>query len=66
MSRRLIHVGGCDDSTNVILDLTDAEYAVVQRVAKAVTAASRYGCQPTIETATDGEAHFDWTEAVES
>lgn len=59
MTNRLIYVSGCDDSTAVVLDLTDAEYAVAQRIAAAVTAAGG-GCMPTAETATDGEPHYGW------
>ncbi len=60
MTKRLIYVSGCDDATAVVLDLTDTEYEVSQRIAKAVTDASNYGCQPTITTASEGEPHYGW------
>ncbi len=62
--RRLIYVAGCDDATAVVLDLTDEEYAVAQRIAAAVTAAGG-GCRPEIETASDGEDHYGWRYAGE-
>lgn len=65
MTSRLIYVVGCDDATAVVLDLTDDEYAVAQRIATAVTEASEAGCQPTIQTATEGEPHHGWPQDPE-
>lgn len=64
MTKRLIHVAGCDDVTPLVTDLTDAEYAVIQRIAREVTALGG-GCQPTISTATDGEPHHGWPDDYE-
>lgn len=60
MTNRLIYTSGCDDSTSVVLDLTDTEFALVQRIAAATVKASTNGCMPTIETATEGEPHYGW------
>jgi hypothetical protein len=51
-----ISVDGCDDSTTVEMDLTEAEAAVVERVARAITEESSYGCMPTmtLEAKTNG------------
>lgn len=63
MADRLIYVSGCDDSTAVVLDLTDAEYAVAQRIAAAITEASKDMCMPDMQTASEGESHRGWKEA---
>jgi hypothetical protein len=58
MATYAIKVSGCDDSTTVQVELTDAEVAAVRRVADAVTAASDYGCMPRMrvaESTQDGE-----------
>lgn len=64
MTKRLIYVSGCDDATAVEMDLTDDEFAVVQRVAAAVTAKGG-GCMPTIETDSEGGSHYGWRYANE-
>lgn len=46
MSIKRIRVQGCDDKTVVHMDLTDAEFALLERVSAAVNAASTYGCMP--------------------
>ena len=61
MTRRLIYVSGCDDSTSVVLDLDDDEYALVQRIASLVSEAGG-GCMPTMDTASEGESHWGWRE----
>ena len=64
MATRLIYVPGCDDSTKVVMDLTDDEFATIAKVAEAVTAAGG-GCAPQMFLATDGEpSDFDhmWPE----
>jgi len=43
-----INVYGCDATTSFDMELTDAEYEVVDRVAKKCTATSTYGCEPTM------------------
>jgi len=43
-----INVCGCDDTTTFDMDLTEAEYEVIDRVAQKCTATSTYGCEPTM------------------
>lgn len=47
MSAYLISAEGCDDVTEVVMDLKPAEAAVVARVAAAITAEGG-GCRPTL------------------
>ncbi len=42
----VVRVAGCDDSTRILIDLTDAEAAAAGRIAEAVNAASESSCQP--------------------
>lgn len=44
-----ITVDGCDDYTEVTMQMTDAELAFLQKVAAAITNASEYGCMPRME-----------------
>jgi len=46
VTRYYIKVSGCDDRTEVIVELNHGEAAAVERVAKAVTEASFVGCMP--------------------
>lgn len=48
MSKHIIEVNGCDDSTAIPMDLTDAEFAFLSKFAIAVNAAATYNCKPTI------------------
>lgn len=59
MTERLIYVSACDDATAVVMDLSDEEFAVVQRVAEAVTA-NGGGCRPTIDVDSQGGDHYGW------
>jgi hypothetical protein len=43
-----IHVCGCDATTTFDMELTEVEYGVINRVALKCTAASTYGCEPTM------------------
>jgi hypothetical protein len=49
MKRYIIQVLGCDDRTVIEMDLDDAQAAFVGEICKQVTAASTYGCMPTME-----------------
>ena len=44
-----ISVDGCDDSTEIEMELTGAEWALVKWIAQKITEASTYGCMPTME-----------------
>jgi hypothetical protein len=48
-----IIVKGCDDNTKVTMELTDIEYALIYKVAEAITDASTYCCKPTMEVYLD-------------
>ena len=41
-----IEVDGCDDTTELEIELSDFEYLFVKDLAKKITAASTCGCQP--------------------
>lgn len=43
-----IEVSGCDDTTRIDRELTDEQAAFLKEVATAITAASSYGCMPTM------------------
>lgn len=61
MSKHIIRVRGCDDSTAVPMELTDAELATIKKLADAVNAAATYGCKPRIGI---DPTHPTWDEAV--
>lgn len=44
-----IWLNGCDDSTRIVMELTDAEVALLQQVAEKSQDASTSGCQPRME-----------------
>ena len=48
MSKHIIQVSGCDDSTAVPMELTDTELATIKKLADAVNAAATYECKPRI------------------
>ena len=50
MTRALydIEVSGCDDHTMVTVELTPAQMTFLTELAKRITAASTYGCEPTM------------------
>lgn len=43
-----VEVTGCDDTTSIKVELEPYEAIAVERVARMVTAASSYKCQPTM------------------
>lgn len=47
-SPHLVSITGCDDTTEVTIDLTETEFAGVRRLAEATAAASLDSCQPVI------------------
>ena len=46
--RYIITLHGCDDSTKIEMDITDAEHEFLQRMSDHVLDASKYGCMPTM------------------
>lgn len=44
----LINCSGCDDSTQITIDLTDKQLAFVKYLADQITQTSTYGCMPTM------------------
>lgn len=48
MTTKRISVKGCDDSTTIAMDLTDAELAFLERLSAAINAASAYSCMPRL------------------
>lgn len=61
MTRHIIEVLGCDDYTTVPMELTEAEVAVIQRLADMVKAAESSRCKPVI---TVDDAGISWDVAV--
>ena len=57
-----IEIDGCHDATRLVLPLTDAQYAFVQRFASRIKQASRDGCQPIMvaRPATEWEINSDY------
>lgn len=43
-----IENNGCDDTTKLVIDLTDKEVDVFIKICKELNKNSNYGCQPTI------------------
>jgi hypothetical protein len=43
-----ISIDGCDDSTEVVLDLTKSQVKVIEELAEKASEVSTYGCMPTI------------------
>ena len=60
MSEYVIHVAGCDDATGVLMELSDAELATVQRVANAIESLNAYTCTPSMRVAPVSEAPTWW------
>lgn len=46
MTLHLITLHGCDDTTRVTVELTEAETRTAERIAAATRLASQYDCQP--------------------
>lgn len=60
MSKYLIALHGCDDTTYCELELNDKELEFLIKISKEINKHSSYGCQPTISiykdyTNPDGE-----------
>ena len=49
MSRYVIRVIGCDDTTSIVRALNDSEASLVREICEQVTAASEYKCMPRME-----------------
>jgi hypothetical protein len=49
-----VSVYGCDDTTTVIVELTEEEYAHIKDIAAKVTEASTYCCMPTMDVTSVG------------
>ena len=49
MSRCRILLNGCDDSTEVVVNIDDAEVEFLKTIAELTVAASTYGCMPTMK-----------------
>lgn len=43
-----VYVSGCDDTTIVELEVNKHDFKVIETLAEVVTAASTYGCMPTM------------------
>lgn len=43
-----IRLSGCDDTTNIVLNLEDDQIAVFQKIAERINERSYSGCMPTI------------------
>ena len=48
MGKHIIEVAGCEDTTAVPMEVTDAELATIMRLADMVDAARTSGCKPVI------------------
>ena len=48
MTKHIIEVSGCDDTTVVPMEVTDAELATIERLADLVNAACTSGCKPVV------------------
>jgi hypothetical protein len=66
MKKHLIRLQGCDDKTQLVMELSDEEVLCLGRVAAVVNAASTYQCMPKlhIEDAANlcphGEPSGEW------
>ena len=54
-----IRVQGCDDKTEIDMDLTDAQAAIIKLMAERVTETSESGCMPRIYVTDMEEAKDD-------
>lgn len=57
-----IRAVGCDDATTVYLPLTDDEARAVAKVARAVTDASGFACEPRLFIASGKHVQLDATD----
>jgi len=51
MKRVQIRLCGCDDETELLMDVTDEQRAFLEELAKRSAEASEYGCQPRLKVA---------------
>lgn len=56
----LIDCSGCDDSTQITIDLTDKQLAFVKYLADQITQTSTYGCMPRLHVNRLDEVE-EWT-----
>lgn len=61
MGKHIIEVAGCDDTTAVPMEVTDAELATIMRLADMVDAARTYGCKPVIVV---DPGYYTWDQVV--
>jgi hypothetical protein len=52
MSHYTITVSGCDDSTSIVIKLSDQEHELLVGIAGMITAASQYACMPRMKVET--------------
>lgn len=52
---KVIKIKGCDDTTKIIIDLTEEELKFLEKLAKLSKENSSYSCQPIIEIMTAEE-----------
>ena len=48
MAKYLISVDGCDDSTEIEVDLTPTQFKLLERIAEQVSEKANYGCMPSM------------------
>ena len=48
----IIHIRGCDDETNFVMELTDQELYLVQELCDKSKETSTYGCMPDMSVLT--------------
>ncbi len=53
MSEIVVIVSGCDDTTKVAMEATEAEIQFLHQVAELITKTSTYGCMPTMSIVSD-------------
>ena len=51
-ARYVIRLNGCDDETEIFMDLEPHEAELIERVSAASKAASTYGCMPRLNIQT--------------
>ncbi|GAB2906858.1 hypothetical protein GCM10027047_01380 [Rhodococcus aerolatus] len=58
MAVTYVVLSGCDDQTHLAIEASDAERAFLGRLAAASTAASSYGCMPTLRVTPTNDDPF--------
>lgn len=59
MTRYQVALVGCDESTQLVMDLTDDERATIERLAVASRATSEYPCMPILKIEVASETEGD-------